>query len=54
MYTQIYCGDEGNANQFMLKNYLNMEVVDVKLSSNKYGEIVMVIYKTDDIESVEF
>lgn len=43
---QIYVDTELGVNRW-LKNNSNLEVVDIKMSANEAGEIVMVIYKIE-------
>lgn len=43
---QIYLDTEIGVNAWLKKNS-NLEVVDIKMSANEEGEIVMVVYKIE-------
>ena len=41
---QVYCDSERGVNKW-LQEHLNVEVIDIKMSTNHDGELIMVVYK---------
>jgi len=41
---QVYCDSEMFINKW-LKEHPNVEVIDIKMSTNHDGELIMVVYK---------
>ena len=44
---QVYCNDENGVNQWLRDNQ-DVEVLDIKLSTNNDGEYIMVVYETKE------
>lgn len=44
---QVYCNYESKINKW-LKEHPNVEVIDIKMSLNDDGELIMVIYEEGD------
>jgi len=45
-FSQVYCDTEFGVNKWLKKNQ-DIEVVDIKITGNVNGELVMVVYKIE-------
>ena len=44
---QVYCDGETGINNWLKENHGTVEIIDIKMSISNEGEMIMVIYKTD-------